>query len=220
MKELIQELSKNNLIAGSFYFKGNENLVSFTDKYSVPESRIRRIALVLTQTMDALGGIVFDRYILGGDDKRISIYKINEGYCGIIFQSDIPFRSIDNVYQGVISKLQAVKEKEKEKEKPAKKITKIAKVQETTEVPVKKDKMLDPSVFEKIKEILSQYLGDFTETIFENQMSDLKIDQKSAMFSKVQKMCFSLQKASGMIIGPSFAKEMVDKLLSVISSEE
>jgi len=73
MKELIQELSKNNLIAGSFYFKGNENLVSFTDKYSVPESRIRRIALVLTQTMDALGGIVFDRYILGGDDKKISI---------------------------------------------------------------------------------------------------------------------------------------------------
>ena len=51
-------------------------------------------------------------------------------------------------------------------------------------------------------------------------MSDMKIATESATFSKVQKLCFSLQKASAMLIGPSFAREMVDKLLAVIRDEK
>lgn len=210
MKELLQELIKNELVLGLFYFKGEENLFSFTEKYSVPESRIKRIALVLTQTMDALGAMVFDSFLLEGENKRVSIFKYNDGYCGIIFPKNIAFSSIESIYQKVISTFvgAGLKAKEEVKVKPSVKVLE------------KEERILSSSIFEKIKEILSEYLGDFSETIFENQMSDMKIATGSATFSKVQKLCFSLQKASAMLIGPSFAREMVDKLLSVIRDEE
>jgi len=220
MKEILQELSRNDNILGSFYFKGNENLSFFTEAYTIPESRIKRIALVLIQTMDALGSIAFDRFLLEGADKRVSIYKYDGGYLGVIFESRISFSNVDDVYQTIISKQPAVEIK-KEPEKKVKEIPKEKPVGKPfPKAPVKEEKILSPSVFEKMKEILSQYLGDFSETIFENQMSDSRIDPDAASFSKVQKMCFGLQKASSMLIGPSQAKEMVDKLLALIKSEK
>ncbi len=222
MKELLQKLSKNDLVLGSFFFKESENFFSFTEKYSVPELRIRRVALVLTQTIDTLGGIVFDRFLLEGEDKRISIYKFDDGYCGIIFQNNVPFSSIESLYQELISKIPPVEVEVKEKpvpKVPEKEVRRIPK-KEVRVITEKEETILAPSIFEDIKEILTQYLGDFSDTIFENQMSDMKINPEFATFSKVQKLFFSLQKASAMLIGPSHAREMVDKLLSLIKSEE
>ncbi|MCK4234478.1 hypothetical protein KAX75_08620 [candidate division WOR-3 bacterium] len=220
MKELLRELSKNDIVLGSFFFKGTENLFSFTEKYSVPESRIKRIALVLTQTMDALGGIAFDRFLLEGEDKRISIYKYNGGYCGIIFKNDIDYDSIESIYHKLISKVPPVEEEVKVK--PTPEITEKEKLKipekEVIEEPEKEETVLPPSIFEKMSEILTEYLGDFSETIFTNQMSDMKIKPEFATFSELQSLCFSLQKASAMLIGPSHAREMVDKLIALIKS--
>jgi hypothetical protein len=221
VKEILNELSENEIVLGSFYFSEKENLFSFSDKYRVPESRIKRIALVLTQTMDAIGGISFDRFLLEGEDKRISIFKYNSGYCGIVFRKDTPFNSIETVYKKVVSKAPPVTEKKEEKPAPKvveKEIPKPPK-KEVREEPEKEDKILSPGVFDKMGEILNEYLGDFSETIFENQMSDMKIKSEPTPFSKVQKLCFSLQKASAMLIGPSHAREMVDKLLAMLKDE-
>lgn len=221
MKELLQELSKHDLILGSFYFKENENLFSFTDQYNVPETRIRRIALVLTQTMDALGGMVFDRFLLEGEDKRISLFSHDGGYCGIVFQSNVPYTSIENIYTELIKKAPVAEEKPPEAKpepveaKPKVEAPKVEKKPPPKEV---EDVIIPASVFDDMSKILNEYLGDFSETIFENQMSDLKLKSEPTPFSKLQKLCFSLQKASAMLIGPSQAREMVDKLLSLIKS--
>jgi hypothetical protein len=219
MKELLTELSKHDLVLGSFYFKDNENLSSFTDQYTVPETRIKRIALVLTQTMDALGGMFFDRFLLEGEDKRISLFSHDGGYCGIVFASNVPYTSIENVYTELISKAPVTEEKAPEVKpepvppEPKKAVPTVEKKPPPEE---KEDTIIPATVFEDMGKILNEYLGDFSETIFENQMSDLKVKTEPTPFSKVQKLCFSLQKASAMLIGPSQAREMVDKLLSLI----
>ncbi len=221
MKELLQELSKNDLVLGSFYFKENENLSSFTDQYTVPETRINRIALVLMQTMDALGGMFFDRFLLEGEDKRISLFSHDGGYCGIVSQSTVPYTSIENIYTELIRKAPVVEEKPVEaKPEPAgaKPKTEAPKVEAKPPPKEKEDRIIPATVFDEMSTILNEYLGDFSETIFENQMSDLKMKAEPAPFSLLQKLCFSLQKASAMLIGPSQAREMVDKLLSLIKS--
>ncbi len=226
MRALIQKLSNNKDILGAFYFKGDNNLFSFTDQYSVPDSRIKRIALVLSQTMDALGGGVFRRFFLEGEDKRVSIFQHSGGYCGIVFSNIVPFRNIENIFVEAVSEAKEIaveKEvpaKEKPKLKLAEKPKKISKEKLAVKIAPKEDIILNPSIFAKIREILIEYLGDFSDTIFENQMSDMKLDEKSASLSGVQKLCFSLQKASAMLIGPSSAREMVDKLLTTIKSEK
>jgi hypothetical protein len=222
MKELLQELSKHDLVLGSFYFKENQNFFSFTDQYTVPETRIKRIALVLTQTMDALGGMVFDRFLLEGEDKRISLFSHDGGYCGIVFQRTVPYTSIENIYTELISKAPAVEEKPPPEVKPepvaAKPKAEAPKVEEKPLPKEKEDQIIPASVFDEMGKILNEYLGDFSETIFENQMADLKVKAEATPFSKLQKLCFSLQKASAMLIGPSQAREMVDKLLGLIKS--
>jgi hypothetical protein len=222
MKDILQELSNHDLVLGSFYFKENENLSSFTDQYNVPETRIKRIALVLTQTMDALGGMVFDRFLLEGEDKRISLFSHDGGYCGIVFQSNVPYTSIENIYTELISKAPVIEEKPPEaKPEPAvapKPKKEAPKVEVKPPPKEKEDKIIPATVFDEMGKILNEYLGDFSETIFENQMSDLKVKTEPTPFSKLQRLCFSLQKASAMLIGPSQAREMVDKLLSLIKS--
>jgi|GEM_PF-881743 len=224
MKELIQELSKNKDILGTFYFRGDENHSSFTEKYSVPDSRIKRIALVLSQTMDALGGGVFEKFFLEGDNKRVSIFHHDGGFCGIVFSNTTSYGTIEDIFAEVFSKTKKVEEKVPVKEKPKQQV--VEKPREKPEekfaikAPQKQEVILDPSIFEKIREILTVYLGDFSDTIFENQMSDMKLDPKAVSMSDVQKLCFSLQKASAMLIGPSSAREMVDKLLSSIKGEK
>jgi hypothetical protein len=220
MKDILQELTKNELVLGSFYFRENENLFSFTDRYSVPETRIKRIALVLTQTMDALGGMVFNRFLLEGEDKRIALFNHDGGYCGIVFQSTVPFISIENIYKELLRKAPVAEEKPVET-KPPPRVEKPAKEAQKAEVkapPEKEDSILPASIFDDMRKILNDYLGDFSETIFENQMSDLKIKAEPTPLSKIQKLCFSLQKASAMLIGPSQARELVDKLLSFVKS--
>lgn len=219
MKQVLQELSKHDLVLGSFYFKENENLSVFTDRYMVPETRIKRIALVLTQTMDALGGMVFDRFLLEGEDKRISLFSHDGGYCGVIFNSNVPFTSIENIYTGLISKAPVIEEKPPaaEPEPVAAKPRPVTPpVEEKPPVAEKEDEIIPAGIFDEMGKVLNEYLGDFSETIFENQMSDLKVKIEPTPFSKLQKLCFSLQKASAMLIGPSQAREMVDKLLSLI----
>jgi hypothetical protein len=226
VKELLQELLKDESVLGSFYFKEDENIVSFTDEYKVPESRIKRIALVLTQTMDALGGGTFDRFLLEGEDKRVSIYKHNGGYFGVVFKSVNSFDNIEKIFNKTITEMAPPEIKEVEVKKPEEKPVEKPKEEPKEEkkpaeaVPTKKEIILSPQVFEKIKGVLDNYLGDFSETVFENQMSDMNIDVQSAPLSKVRKMCFSLQKASAMLIGPSFAREMVDKLLNILKDEQ
>lgn len=221
MNEILAELSQNDLILGSFYFKENENFFSFTDQYKVPETRIKRISLVLTQTMDALGGMIFDRFLLEGEDKRISLFSHDGGYCGIIFKNTVPYMSIENIYSELISKAPVAEEKPPEVKPEAvtpKPKVEAPKPKEKAPPEVKEDPIIPATVFDEMGKILKDYLGDFSDTIFENQLSDLKIKTEPTPFSMLQKLCFSLQKSSAMLIGPSQARELVDKLLSLIKT--
>jgi len=225
MKEILKRLNENNAVLGSFYFKGTENIAVFTENYNIPESRIKRVSLVLIQTMDALGGAYFDRFLLEGENNRIAIYKFDDGYYGVVFERTTSFVTMESLLKSTVTQVPVtekkvveergkpeIKPKEKKEEKPIKR-------EKPPEKVIEKEEPVLPEVFDKIKEILFEYLGDFSDTIFENQLVDTGIKIESATTSKVKKFCFALQKASAMLIGPPNAREMVDKLLVLLKSE-
>lgn len=76
--------------------------------------------------------------------------------------------------------------------------------------------MVDPPVLEKVLALAEEALGELGATIYENQYSDHKINPAKLSRDAAMKFCYALQKDAAMIIGPSAAKQMGDKMMSLL----
>ena len=76
--------------------------------------------------------------------------------------------------------------------------------------------LVDPGVLEKIKGILGEYVGDFTERIFQNQLKNqnIKIDELHA--EDVRRVILALSKATSMIVGRSKGRELSKRLTELV----
>lgn len=75
---------------------------------------------------------------------------------------------------------------------------------------------LEPAVLDKFKETMKEYLGDFTERIFKNQVKAQRINIDEFYDEDARRLVFALGKAAGMIIGPSKGRNMTNKLLDLL----
>ena len=75
---------------------------------------------------------------------------------------------------------------------------------------------LEPAVLDKILAIAEDFLGELGPDIFQNQMTDHKISKEKPLRDPVMKFCYGLQKDAAMIIGPSAAKQMADKMMTLL----
>jgi hypothetical protein len=69
----------------------------------------------------------------------------------------------------------------------------------------------------QIRKIATEYLTDFAETALMIQIKQAGLDEKSPKPDQLAKLTGGLEKAALMIIGPSRAKEMGEKLKKAIS---
>jgi len=76
--------------------------------------------------------------------------------------------------------------------------------------------MVDGSVLEKVLALAEEALGELGSTIYENQYSDHKINPQKLSRDAAMKFCYALQKDASMIIGPSAAKQMADKMMALL----
>lgn len=90
----------------------------------------------------------------------------------------------------------------------------IEKKEEVVEAPAEEAKVkLGSDVLDTMKSTMQEYLGDFTERIFKNQVKAQRINVDELFDDDARRLIFALGKAAGMIIGPSKGREMTNKLL-------
>lgn len=75
---------------------------------------------------------------------------------------------------------------------------------------------LEAEVLDKILVIAEEFLGELGPDIFQNQMTDHKVNKEKLLRDPVMKFCYGLQKDAAMIIGPSAAKQMADKMMTLL----
>jgi len=75
---------------------------------------------------------------------------------------------------------------------------------------------LEAEVLDKILVIAEEFLGELGPDIFQNQMTDHKVNKEKLLRDPVMKFCYGLQKDAAMIIGPSAAKQMADKMMLLL----
>jgi len=76
--------------------------------------------------------------------------------------------------------------------------------------------MVDGSVLEKVLALAEEALGELGTTIYENQYADHKINPQKLTRDAALRFCYALQKDAAMIIGPSAAKKMADKMMALL----
>jgi hypothetical protein len=76
--------------------------------------------------------------------------------------------------------------------------------------------IVESTILEKIKAIVRDYLGDFSERIFQNQLKKYNIKPENLFDEDARILIYGLGKAAGMIIGPTKGREMQNKLLALL----
>jgi hypothetical protein len=163
------------------------------DAAAAYQEQIAQMAMVIFETMNALGEVKIEKIEIKGDKKGIVIKLEEDGMLGTIIEP------AEGITGPEIWKL----------------------LQEISAKPVmtpaeRRAALVDPSVLEKIKGILGEYVGDFTERIFQNQLKNqnIKIDELHA--EDVRRVILALSKATSMIVGRSKGRELSKRLTELV----
>ncbi|MCK4524017.1 hypothetical protein KAU15_03730 [candidate division WOR-3 bacterium] len=163
------------------------------------------------------------------DIENIAFYTENKKITFIFNDNDIYGILTKNSVKGIVikgSKSQEKSAKGKVKIKERKKITvkggfvkendDIKKAQKIEEKPsaekAAKNYKLNEDIIDTVKSIAKEYLEDFTDDIVNNMVREAKMDVKNLTNKAVELFIKKLSKSSSLIIGPSHAKEMVEKI--------
>lgn len=73
-----------------------------------------------------------------------------------------------------------------------------------------------PGLIAEMRKIAAEYLNDFAETALMVQLKQAAVNEKSPTTEQLQKLAAGLEKAALMIVGPSQAKEMGEKLKKLL----
>uniref|UniRef100_A0A7C4XKC3 Uncharacterized protein n=1 Tax=candidate division WOR-3 bacterium TaxID=2052148 RepID=A0A7C4XKC3_UNCW3 len=166
---------------------------TFTTQKGLPlKSKISQAGTVIFETINAVGGVKIERIEIVGKKKGLLIEVGDEDITGAIFE-----KREGQVLDDLWNLIKQIKEEKEVAEKPS----------EKPKVP------LSPAILEEFKGILKDYLGDFAERVYQNQLKTQRINLSQIYEDDARRLIFALGKAAGMIIGPTKGKEMTNKLL-------
>ena len=119
------------------------------------KNELAQMAMIIFETLSAIGEIKIERIEILGDTKGLIMELGEESLLGSLFENR----------EGVaISELWNLLDRLKKRPRaPA-------------EGPERRRQRLEASTLEKVKEIMKNYLGDFTERIYKNQLKSQRIN--------------------------------------------
>ena len=161
------------------------------------KEQLAQAALVIFETISALGEVKIGTIEIVGEKKGVIMDLDADGFIGSIFepvQGRVPVE-----YWQLLRLLRA---------KPAKAVAMGRMV------------LVDPSILDKIKAILSEYVGDFTDRIFQNQMKNQGIKIEDLHGEDVRRLILALAKATSMIVGRRKGRELSSKLTDLVKGGE
>lgn len=214
------------------FIAGRSGDVTIASSGESLKTEIAQMTTVIFETIGAVGDIDIDKIELLADVKCLILAIDKQNLLGSLFdQSDgVALEKIWATLQELKAQSSgvAVAEKEKVKEVVEEKIEKAPEVkieEKPKEVPVAKveEKVeekpkikLDAGILDTMKDSIKDYLGDFSERIFKNQLKAQRIKPEEFYDADARRLIFALGKAAGMIIGPSKGQKMTNKLLELL----
>jgi hypothetical protein len=157
------------------------------------KEQLVQTALVIFETIGALGEISIGTIEVVGDEKGVIMDLDTDGLVGTIFKASDEKKPDE--YLGIIRGLRA---------KPV------------ATVPMDRMALVDASILERIKTILQEYVGDFTERVFQNQMKNQGIKTTELHAEDVRRLILALSKATSMIVGRRKGRELSAKLTELV----
>jgi hypothetical protein len=183
------------------------------------KNEIVQMTTVIFETLGAIGDFNVDKIEILADTKGLIMTLDQDSLTGNLFDQSgdvatgdmwTALQELKDQIAGTLVQAEVKKERPAEKleEKPAEKVV---------EKPKEKPKVkLDSAVLDDIKKIIKDYLGDFSERIFKNQLKAQRIKTEEFYDADARRLIFGLGKAAGMIIGPSKGQTMTNKLLELL----
>ncbi|HEC78225.1 MAG TPA: hypothetical protein ENI34_03670 [candidate division WOR-3 bacterium] len=163
------------------------------------KKEIAQMATIIFETIGAVGDVKIDTIEMIGEEKGLVMELQDERIVGSLFSAPKE-HNIEEIRE-LLGKLKEA----------------AGAAGEGAAAPREKPKVkLEPGFLDQMKEILKDYLGDFTERIYKNQLKAQRIDVDEFYDDDARRLIFALGKAAGMIIGPSKGREMTNKLLEIL----
>ncbi|MEO0094430.1 MAG: hypothetical protein ABIL46_07700 [candidate division WOR-3 bacterium] len=189
--ELLNKIEDRGLGLPFVSQKDGETVTSKTGEQQ--RQKFSQTATVVFETIGALGGIKIDTLEIEGSNQSLICDIEENDLVGHIYAT-AQIGVLENIYNAIKEirtrkKVEGVEE-EKLKEKYA------------------------PEFLDQLKSIVQDYLGDFADRIFQNQLKAQRIKAEELYEEDIRRFIFALGKAAGMIIGPTKGKDLTNKLLA------
>jgi predicted regulator of Ras-like GTPase activity (Roadblock/LC7/MglB family) len=236
MEELLIRLSSLPGVTGSFFVGDDSSFVSQSLSSSFVQENAKRAVMVLAQTFEALSQVAqfkINRMLVNTGGSRLFIRRSDKGFLNLLTDITADVSVIDSALDGALKEMVIMAQQPAPAPAPAAvpqtvvaATVKTAPVQQPAPAPAaaapakppapKPPTTVDASILEKILALAEEALGELGATIYENQLSDHKLNTSKLTRDSVMKFCYALQKDASMIIGPSAAKQMADKMMMLL----
>lgn len=170
--------------------------IFITEQSESQKNELSQMATVIFETISAIGKIKIDAVEILGDKKGVIVDIADDRLVGSLFNRTPAF-DLQSTW-ALISEL---------------------KVHPSPVVAAPKEKLkvkLEAGIFDEIQATLKEYLGDFSERIYQNQVKKQRINVDELYDDDARRLIFALGKAAGMIIGPSKGTQLTNKLLKLL----
>ena len=238
MEEILIRLSSLSGVTGSFFVGDDNSFVAQTLSKNFNQENAQRSVMVLSQTFDALTQVAqftITKMIVNTGGSRLFIRRCDKGYLNVLTDITAEVSVIDSALNGAMQEIKLLATLAPAKPSPAPALKPApAPAPGATAAPAPATPrpgsapvpaapppkpaavMLDQAVLDKVMALTEEALGELGVTIYENQYSDHKINPAKLSREAAMKFCYALQKDAAMIIGPSAAKQMADKMMALL----
>lgn len=235
MEEILIRLSGLSGITGSFYVGDDGSFVVQTLTNSFSAGNAKRAVVVLSQTFEALSMVAqysITKMMVNTNGSRLFIRRSDKGYLNLLADPTADVAVIEAAIEGALKEIRNIPS---ELLKAAAAAAPVAPPKPTVAAPVpgapapapaaqaaparpapRPAEPVDPAVLDKMAAIADEFLGELSADIFQNQLADNRISKDRLVRDPVMKFCYALQKDASMIIGPSAAKQMADKMMLLL----
>lgn len=242
MEEILIRLSGLPGVTGSFYVGDDHSFIAQTLSKHFNQENAQRSVMVLSQTLEALAQVAqftVAKLLVNTGGSRLFIRRTDKGYLNVLADLTVDPAVIDAALNGALQEIKllatlapapkpaapaSVPQPAAPQPKPVPQAATAQKPAAPTAAPTPRPgpvqaappAMVDGSVLEKVLALAEEALGELGSTIYENQYADHKINPAKLTRDAAMKFCYALQKDAAMIIGPSAAKQMADKMMMLL----
>ncbi len=210
------------------FFNSGESIES-AGADAIDNDSVKQAIVVLKQSLDTAEISGIEKIAFYSSDSKLTfLFRADDVY-GILTETDVKDIALDggvgsddkNTKSKIVLKERkkiAVKSQKTDEKEDSKKQKKKSESKNEKEINGKKSEekilnyKLDNSVIDDVRNIAAEYLDDFAEDIVNNMIKDSKLNINELTGESISVFLKKLSKSSSLIIGPSSANEMIDKI--------